>query len=79
MNEETLKLKEQLRTILTEYQEQVQLKQQQLFVIGCSTSEVIGQKIGTAGTVDVASLIFKECQNISSKQEFRLLFNAVNI
>ncbi|CAI9396466.1 hypothetical protein BACSP_01222 [Bacillus sp. T2.9-1] len=74
MNEETLKLKEQLQTILTEYQEQAQLGEHHLFVIGCSTSEVIGQKIGTAGTVDVASLIFEECQNYQQQSGVSLAF-----
>lgn len=74
MNEETLKLKEQLQTILTEYQEQAQLADHHLFVIGCSTSEVIGQKIGTAGTVDVASLIFEECQKFQQQYGVSLAF-----
>lgn len=34
------------------------LKSGDVVVIGCSTSEVIGEKIGTSGTVDVAQEIF---------------------
>lgn len=30
----------------------------QLFVIGCSTSEVLGHKIGTSGTIEAAAAIF---------------------
>lgn len=35
------------------------LEEGSLVVIGCSTSEVIGEKIGSSGTVDVASEIVK--------------------
>ncbi len=38
--------------------EVAELKSGDVVVIGCSTSEVIGEKIGTSGTVDVASEIF---------------------
>lgn len=48
----------ELQAILVEFNEQVQLKPGQLVVIGCSTSEVLGQKIGTAGTFDIAEMIY---------------------
>jgi uncharacterized protein (TIGR01440 family) len=51
--------KEQLEQVLADLQEQAQLKKGQLLVIGCSTSEVIGEKIGTAGTEGVAETIFE--------------------
>ncbi len=38
--------------------EKSEAKSGDVVVIGCSTSEVIGQKIGTSGTVDVAQEIF---------------------
>ena len=46
--------KKQLQATLTEFQEIAQLHKKQLFVIGCSTSEVIGKRIGTEGTLEVA-------------------------
>jgi len=50
----------QLTAILQEFNEQVPLKPGQLLVVGCSTSEVIGKKIGTAGSFDVAAMIFRQ-------------------
>ena len=38
--------------------EKSEIKSGNIVVIGCSTSEVIGEKIGTSGTVDVAQEIF---------------------
>ncbi len=39
----------------------------QVFVVGCSTSEVIGNKIGTAGSLEVAQAIFKGLQKVTSR------------
>ncbi|MGE7763661.1 TIGR01440 family protein [Peribacillus sp. NPDC096540] len=50
--------KNQFQILLHEFQEEAALKENQLLVIGCSTSEVIGKRIGTDGTIDVAGMIF---------------------
>ncbi|MGE7603862.1 TIGR01440 family protein [Peribacillus sp. NPDC097675] len=50
--------KTQFRKLLQEFQKTAVLKKQQLLVIGCSTSEVVGKRIGTEGTLDVAGMIF---------------------
>lgn len=57
-SEELEKWKNQFKKLLQEFQETAALKKQQLLVIGCSTSEVIGKRIGTEGTLDVARMIF---------------------
>lgn len=44
-----------------------QLKPGQLFVIGCSTSEVLGQKIGTSGTLEIAEQIYDGVQAAASQ------------
>ncbi len=36
----------------------------QVFVVGCSTSEVLGQKIGTGGSTDVAKAMFLALQDV---------------
>lgn len=38
--------------------EKAEIKSGDIVVIGCSTSEVIGERIGTSGTVEVAQQIF---------------------
>ncbi|MFS0774676.1 TIGR01440 family protein [Neobacillus sp. 3P2-tot-E-2] len=50
----------ELETILFDFQNQANLKPGQLVVVGCSTSEVIGERIGTAGTSEVAEMIFRQ-------------------
>lgn len=65
---------QQLETILQEFTEQVQLHKGDLFVVGCSTSEVIGEKIGTAGTLEVAEMIFRQLKKFQEKVGVHLAF-----
>lgn len=44
----------------------------QIFVSGCSTSEVIGNKIGTGGSSDVAAAMFKALKEVCDKHELFL-------
>ena len=57
---EIAQLKDELQTILRDFSSQVPLKKGQVFVVGCSTSEVMGERIGTAGTIEVAEMIYDE-------------------
>jgi TIGR01440 family protein len=45
--------------VITEVAEKAKLKEGQLFVIGCSSSETIGEHMGTASSKDAAEAIFK--------------------
>lgn len=67
-------LRAQLRTCLDEYVAQGYGKKNQIFVTGCSTSEVIGERIGTAGTIDVAEVIYEELSLFSQNSEMYLAF-----
>lgn len=59
--------KNQLHTLLREFQEEAQLNDRKLLVVGCSTSEVAGKRIGTNGTLEVAAMIYGEL--LSFQQE----------
>ncbi|MCA1055103.1 TIGR01440 family protein [Rossellomorea aquimaris] len=67
-------LQEQLRSILEEFKEKVSLKKGGVFVVGCSTSEVIGERIGTAGTFDVAEMIYCELKKFADSTGVSLAF-----
>ena len=41
---EIVKVREQLQISLSDFQEQASLQSGQIFVVGCSTSEVLGEK-----------------------------------
>ncbi|KYG90233.1 TIGR01440 family protein [Metasolibacillus sp. FSL H7-0170] len=63
-----------LATLLSELEQQVVFQPQQLFVVGCSTSEVMGERIGTAGAMDVATAIYEELQAFAERHQLYLAF-----
>lgn len=74
MNHSIQAWEQELNQILQEFSEQVSMTGNQVFVIGCSTSEVIGEKIGTAGTFDVAEMIFRQMKEFQNKTGVQLAF-----
>ncbi|MBI0578123.1 TIGR01440 family protein [Neobacillus cucumis] len=67
-------LEQELETILSEFNDQADLKPGQLLVVGCSTSEVMGEKIGTSGTLEVAEMIFHQLKQFQEQTGIRLAF-----
>lgn len=49
----------QARTVVKELLEQAQLKPGSLLVIGCSSSEMVGQRIGKGSSMEVAQAAFR--------------------
>jgi len=64
----------QWQTALAEFRAQVSLTANDVVVIGCSTSEVVGEKIGTAGTMDVAAMLFQELKRWHDETGVQLAF-----
>ncbi|WP_373893982.1 TIGR01440 family protein [Virgibacillus natechei] len=52
------------------------LKPGDLFVIGCSTSEVMGKNIGTSGSEDVAATLFAAMKTLKHKTGVHLAFQS---
>ncbi|HEY4600796.1 MAG TPA: TIGR01440 family protein [Cerasibacillus sp.] len=67
-------LQNELENIVHEWEESGILKKDDLLVIGCSTSEVAGEKIGTAGSEAIAEEIFKAMQTLQEKTGVQLIF-----
>jgi uncharacterized protein (TIGR01440 family) len=65
---------QELEAILSEFKEQSAFQQGQLLVVGCSTSEVIGERIGSSGTIEVAEMIFRQLKKFQSETGFHLAF-----
>lgn len=55
---------ENLKLLLNELKEQDFFKPREICVIGCSTSEVIGERIGSVGSMEVAQEIFDALMEI---------------
>ena len=67
-------IKTQLETVLEDLQAAASLTSEHILVIGCSTSEVIGKRIGTSGTDEVAETIFSVFENFKQKTGVQLAF-----
>lgn len=64
----------EMQTIVADLQAQIDLHPGNVFVVGCSTSEVAGETIGTSGTEEVAAIIFEELKEYSDDLGVYLAF-----
>jgi uncharacterized protein (TIGR01440 family) len=75
MDNDLKQLGSQLHHILSDFTAQAPFTRKgQVFVVGCSTSEVIGKKIGTSGVLDIASVIFSELAKLAENSGISLAF-----
>lgn len=58
---------EKLQQLLDELKAQQFFRKGELCVIGCSTSEVIGERIGSVGSMDIAESLFEHFQQIEKE------------
>ena len=63
---------EQARTVVTELLEQANLKPGALLVIGCSSSEMVGQRIGKGSSMEAAQSAFAGIAPVLEAQGIRL-------
>ena len=68
------KIYAQTTAVMEEMGEKAKLKKGNIFVIGCSTSEVIGATIGTNSSPEIAEMIFKALHDYARKKEIYLAF-----
>ena len=64
----TTNIYEQTTAVIAELCEKAKLKTGNIVVVGCSTSEVIGDKIGTNSSPEVAGEIFKALHNYTKSK-----------
>lgn len=69
-----IQLETQLQEIIIEWKNSGYLKKGDLFVIGCSTSEVIGEHIGTSGSEEVAKQIYQAFNQLKEETGITLAF-----
>ncbi len=64
----------QLETVLKTLNEAMPLSEEHILIIGTSTSEVIGEHIGSAGTIDVAQVIYTTLKKFQDQTGVQLAF-----
>ena len=67
-------LYEQAFSVMEELGEKAKLTKGALVVVGCSTSEIIGAKIGTNSSPDVAAEVFRGLSDAAKKNGWHLAF-----
>jgi len=66
----------QIRQVLLDLAAQAKLQPEDLLVIGCSTSEVIGKKIGTASSNEVAEALVAEILDFCRERRIQPVFQS---
>ena len=69
---ETENIYQQTKNVIAELYETAGLKKGNIVVIGCSTSEVLGSRIGTDSNPDTAKEIFQALHDFSKEKEIFL-------
>lgn len=64
----------QATTVMKEFGEKAKLKSGDIVVVGCSTSEITGSKIGTNSSPDVAGVVFEAIYDYAKLQGWHLAF-----
>ena len=65
-------IKNQTTQIVTELLQMVSLRPGQILIVGCSTSEVLGAQIGSAGSTGVAEAILSSLRQVCSQYDVYL-------
>nr|WP_240546649.1 TIGR01440 family protein [Paenibacillus artemisiicola] len=63
-----------VETVVRELAAAARLRQGQLLVVGTSTSEVLGQRIGTSGTLETAKAIYDGIEAVRRELDFYAVF-----
>jgi len=66
--------RKEMKQLMKECSEHLPVKAGQVLVIGCSTSEIAGQKIGTSGTLEAAEMLYSELRKFAEEKSLHLAF-----
>lgn len=64
----------QLEELLSEIEEQTRFERGEFFVVGCSTSEVAGKRIGTAGAFEIGEMLYEPLKAFANQHGLYLAF-----
>ncbi|TCT26397.1 uncharacterized protein (TIGR01440 family) [Melghiribacillus thermohalophilus] len=67
-------IQQHIRGIIKEWTSLDLLKQGMTVVVGCSTSEIAGKRIGTSGSMEIAAVLFSELEGLKERTGISLAF-----
>lgn len=76
MDDLLAKIKRDMEALVQEWLDNEHLKEGHVFIVGCSTSEVAGEPIGTSGSEEVAAVIFDALQTLQAQKGIHLAFQS---
>jgi len=65
-------IKQQAKAVIEEVIEKAALKKGSILVIGCSSSEVLGDRMGTNSSVEIADALYEEISTVLNSKEINL-------
>lgn len=65
---------EDMDEIVSEWREMKILRPDDIFVLGCSTSEVAGKDIGSSGSEEIGAVLFQTLQELVDAEKIHLAF-----
>src|SRR5699024_824034 len=74
MSDSLQKVKQDVEDIVTEWISRDDIKANDLFVIGCSTSEVEGEQIGTFGSIEIAEVLFQSFFRLQQEKNLHFVY-----
>lgn len=74
MNEQIEKVKNDMSAMMDQWKAAKYIEPDEIFVVGCSTSEVVGKAIGTFGSHDVAEILYEQLAAFSTNEHVHLAF-----
>lgn len=74
MEQQMKKIQTDIQGLMDQWSKGDFLEQGDLFVVGCSTSEVIGKQIGTFGSDDVAKILYEALITFARQKNIYLAF-----
>lgn len=76
MREMLEKIKADMDALVEEWIENEHLQEGHVFIIGCSTSEVAGEPIGSSGSEEVAAVLFESLRRLREQKGIHLAFQS---
>ena len=65
-------IKKEINIAVNEIIEKSKIESGDVFVVGCSSSEILGDKIGTNSNVDLGKIVFEEIYNVLKERNIYL-------
>ncbi|MFD2638553.1 TIGR01440 family protein [Piscibacillus salipiscarius] len=68
------KIRNEIHVIMNQWKDQNIVRSNGIFMLGCSTSEIAGERIGTSGSTEIAGAIFNELKAFQVETGVELAF-----